>query len=570
MLGEYKKKVGFIVVTAILLIFALWKARIGMHSDEVYCIALGDMIARGNSFFKECWSSLQMSAVFSAPMIYLYEKMVGSREGILLFFRIFSVCIQFSICIYFYNTFKISYQKVYVIAASMLLFTFVPDFQSFTYKQEITWFITMEIIFSYKYFLKRQMKYLVYLGIMVACCVLAYPTSIIQFPMYLLLIYNLNKKCDKRYIYKSIFIMVAACFLCACFFLVVVFYQIGVLEFFKYFSKALGDENLNKSFITKLYHPIVKFSVLGTVTILAIFLCRVLEAKIGFFHKKKIWIPITTCLLCLAFGGQMFIERYGVTWHCITYPYSLTIFILPLINLFGRKENRIVFMLFEVPAIVAVFCMALASNQGNITSMYGTIFSAVGMVLLLGKADKPTETIIKEKKFIVAALCVFALSMYIIPVYEQEAVMPGYGARTIFTERTLVSYGPAKGILLGDSTYKQYYDLSQLIDMNISKNDKVFIIDDIYTASYGYLSVAGNYATFSPQGGRGLADSDKAVVYFTDNPEKKPTVIIISLKYIQRAFDEYLQETPIGNYLKKEGFDYLQEEKGYVICRKPC
>lgn len=138
---DIRKPMVILFMTA-LLVFAFWKIRLGVHSDEVYLIALGDMIAKGDSFFKECWSSLQMSAVFTAPFIFVYEKITGGREGILLFFRGVAVCVQLGICIYFYRTFSEKYQKMYVLIASILLFTFIPDFQSFTYKQELLWFAT--------------------------------------------------------------------------------------------------------------------------------------------------------------------------------------------------------------------------------------------------------------------------------------------------------------------------------------------------------------------------------------------------------------------------------------------
>lgn len=51
--------------------------------------------------------------------------------------------------------------------------------------------------------------------------------------------------------------------------------------------------------------------------------------------------------------------------------------------------------------------MALASNQGNITSMYGTVFSAAALVLALGDRDNTDGGICREKIIIAASLCVF-------------------------------------------------------------------------------------------------------------------------------------------------------------------
>ena len=131
----------------LLLAFSLWRTTLGMHSDEVHSIAVGDMIEEGNIFFKECWFYLQMSAVFTAPIIKIFKMLTGGTEGILLCFRILSVIIQLFISIFFFNTFSKDYNKKYVLAATIAFFVFIPDFQSFNYKQEFIWFSLLEIIF---------------------------------------------------------------------------------------------------------------------------------------------------------------------------------------------------------------------------------------------------------------------------------------------------------------------------------------------------------------------------------------------------------------------------------------
>lgn len=372
------RKACIIIFIMLMLLFAFWKVHLGVHSDEAYLIAIGDMIAGGNSFFKECWSSLQMSAVFTAPFIFIYGKITGGREGILLFFRILSVCIQSGICIYFYNVFRQRYQKKYVLIASILLFTFIPDFQSFTYKQELIWFVTLEIIYSYQYSLTCKRRYLVLLGIMIACSVLAYPTAILQFPLYLCLIYLMNKKKHQsKQGLRDCVVIAATCFASAVTFLMIVLGKISVAEFIEFFPKVFSDNNLEMSFLSKLIHPFVKFGAMGFVTVFLILLYE----KIS-----KIRIPMMTCLLWAAFAGQVFIERRSVTWHCITYPYTLTLFMVLLIYLRNQKNEKdsVLIGLFVLPTILTVLCLALASNQGNVTSMYGTVFSAAALLLMIG------------------------------------------------------------------------------------------------------------------------------------------------------------------------------------------
>lgn len=50
-------------------LFVVWviKLRMGLHADEVYSVTLGTMLAQDTQLFKECWSSLQLSALIEVP-----------------------------------------------------------------------------------------------------------------------------------------------------------------------------------------------------------------------------------------------------------------------------------------------------------------------------------------------------------------------------------------------------------------------------------------------------------------------------------------------------------------------
>lgn len=559
-----------IISLALLWGFSIWKIQLGMHSDEVHSIAIGDMIARGDAFFKESWFYLQMSAVFTAPVIKLFTRVTGGTEGVLFLFRILSVFIQTAICLYFYHTFKEEFHKKYTVAAAILLFTYIPDFQSFTYKQEIIWFTVMQIIFSYQYYRKRRKRYLVLLGLMIAGSVLAYPTSVLQFPLYLGILYWMNVDWGEgriSYIKDGVLISLI-CALCAGLFLAVVLQKISIGEFLRFFPKVFADDNLNTSFIRKLVHPFKKFVAMGMMTIVPLIICQKISWK-----KKDMNLLVITLLLWMAFGGQCLIERRGITWHCITYPYILSIFIVPILYwMRGRcKEERHILVLFEAPAITVIFCMALASNQGNITSMYGGIISMLALMLMLSDQNQDIErkTMGKTHILLVSSVLFFALVMYIIPVWEQESVdMENLGWRTIFTPRFYVHDGPAKGIYLGEKSYYRYNDLCDVVNEHVQKKDFLFIVDDAYMASYGYLCAIGEYATFSPQGGWGLATSDKAVLYFKDNPQKQPTIVLVNCNYIECGMDEYLETTPIGEFLRNGGYERIDDRNGYIVMRK--
>lgn len=566
--GYTKRIVLFVIV---LFIFALFRTTLGIHSDEVHSIAVGDMIEEGNIFFKECWFYLQMSAVFSAPLIHIYKIISGGTEGILIFFRIVSVIVQLLVSIFFYKTFSKDYNKKFVLAAAIAFFVYIPDFQSFNYKQEFIWFSLLEIILIYRYYRSRRSEYLILLAVTIAFNVLAYPTAIIQFFVYAFLVFYIEKKEYKREtgVQKVFLFLVVPCIVCAICFMVWVLKDISLAEFWKYFFNVFKDENLNDSFISKLGHPIKKFFLLGIMSLLPLGLVL----RIDFFKKMttQYKLPIMTVVLWGAFLLQAYIERKCITWHCITYPYSLLVFWIPVVCCRKNREKSVsILLFFELPAVVSILIMALASNQGNITSMYGMVIAMMGFLLLLGEDDKENgKEYVNESKICCISIVLMALFIFAFPIYEQESVTAtNVSARTIFTERTEVKTGPAKGMFLGEESFEKYSAICSLVDENVNADDKLFIIDDYYSTAFGYLTSVGEYATFSPQGGWGLATSDRAVHYFNENPQKTPTIVIVNLDYVAMPISEYMKNSPTGNYLKNNKYRISSEEEKYVVLRK--
>ena len=237
-----KKNILLVASGILVFLLACWRTHLGLHSDEVHSIAVGDMIARGNSFFKECWFYLQMSAVFNAPLIKIYSLMHGNLDGIILFLRIATVIVQMLIAILFYCTFYKEFGKTYAMLASFLLFIYVPDFQSFTYKQEIIWFSVLQIIFLYRYCKNGKIVDLILTGCVIALNVLAYPTACMMVLFAFTTIYLLNKQENRNNTLKHCAVIILTCAVCGIIYMGYVLHQIGIEGFITYFPKVRSSD----------------------------------------------------------------------------------------------------------------------------------------------------------------------------------------------------------------------------------------------------------------------------------------------------------------------------------------
>lgn len=552
----------------VVVLFSLFRIRLGLHSDETHTLAVAEQISRGDALFGDTWFYLQMSGVFSAPLIALYRFVNGGMDGVILFIRFITVIVSALISICFYSNFKNDYKEENVFVASLLLLMFVPDFQSVTYKQGIIWCSIIEIIFMYRYMQNKKPIYLYGLGFFIACSVLFYPTTIIILFMYLgvIIYYGRKEKMPKALVIKNCLRVGGMCAICGLAFMVYVLSKVNLQEFIYSFTKVFKDENLDSSFLTKLIHPFLKFLALGVVTVIPIKLTKKEAFEKKNIGKVRIFVPMI--LLLGAFGGQMYIQRSSITWHCITYPYALTVFLLPLaIKEMGSEQKQKAILLFEIPTVFVILSMALASNQGNITAMYGAVISAIGLVLVLG-TEEATFFEKKEGKSITKALLGMACLIFCVFIYEQESVTGEMvSTRTVFSEREKVLKGPARGMYLSKEMYERHQNMFEIVSAEVQQEDRLFIVDDDFETSLGYLAFDGRNCTYSPQGGWGIADSQRPIDFFNVN-HAYPTVIIISNDYINREIGDYLDNSLMGKFIVDNQYKLNVGEKYIVAKRK--
>lgn len=556
----------------ILFIFSLYKITLGVHGDELHTVALGDMIVSGNSFFKETWFYLQMSAVVNAPFIWIYKMMTGSADGIVLILRVISDLFQLLITLFFYKTFRDYFEEKYVMCASTIIFMYSPDFRNMVYKVELIWFSILIICFLFHFLKTGKSVYLIATGVCISLSVLCYPPSAILLFFVCGDLYLLHKrKCCSMNALKSMGIIILTCAICGMLFLIYVFATIGINNFIKFFPIVFADENVTGNLYTKLLHPVLKvlaFSVFAIVPVLLVSKIKFLKLLVN-----KLRLPIVSILFLFAFLGQTFIERRCISWHIITYPYALALAFCILLFWNNHTENTdSVFYIFEVMCIGVVISMIIASNQGNISCVMGMLIAMVLMLIWPESTNVGpfSNLILKEKKCYALTILVISLFTFIYPVYEWETTnfnsLDELKQCSVFTDRELAGYGPLKGIKLGKRFTPQYKKMYDVMIENVNDGEKLCILaDGLGAASAGYLCKNINYSTYSPQGGSEIGISDKLVNYYELNPNMIPDVVIVNIDYIKIPIDEFLTNYSFGSFLCDNGYERVNYNSDYCI-----
>ncbi len=549
------------ILWGIVVVYSFWKATIGMMTDELFQIQFIDLMSEGRTFVKESWGVVQFSTIISIPLYRLYEMITGSHDGIILFLRIVSLIIQFLISLFLYKTFRDKCKKEYCIMASIVFYCFVADHYTFSYKQQMIWFVMLNCIFLYRYLDRGKIMDLLGMSIASSLGVLAYPTVMFIVVFAFIVIFTYDK--EKRW--KSFGIYIAGCAFIGLIFIATLCIKPGMGEVINSIHFFFGYSPYGQTLKSKCIHSIVKLIAMVTMSIIPLAIVN----KIGFLNKilKKTHLSICVIELIGAFLIQTFIERKCITWHIETYPYIICLGIL--IFMYGMNkdlntEDRIIRDVFISGCLTSFIAAMIASDQPNITSMYSGIFACVGLMIMMGRIESD-RMVGRECPQVVAVLLLIAVSVTGILVYESESVRADkYTTRTVFAKRYLSDKGPTKGIRIGDRYFEKISNIYTVIDsVELKKDDHLLIIDEDDPAMCGEI-----YADCYQAGSGNKLESYGD--FYIENPKYIPTKVLIKHSWIEENTGD---KASLGDYyvislLENDAYEQSKVRDYYLLSKK--
>lgn len=113
--------------------------------------------------------------------------------------------------------------------------------------------------------------------------------------------------------------------------------------------------------------------------------------------------------------------------------------------------------------------------------------------------------------------------------------------------------------------YNRVNDLCDAINRYTTEDDKVYIIESAFYASFGYLHQKGIYATYSPRG----SYSDRIKEYYDVNPDNQASVILISKEFIkEKKYNIFPEGTSIGQVIEDNCYIRNEDDK-YIVYHLP-
>ena len=188
-------RIFLVAVVAVAGVVSVKRIFIGLDIDEQYAVVQAYRIAKGDLILKEVWEPHQTSAIITLLPIWIFMKLTGSCDYLLIVLRMISVMIQGATAVFWFNSFKEKAGKVFSLFSAFLLFLITPKYiLSPEFNNMQVWFFVITCLFIIKGLQKGKASCFVLGGIFLFLEILAYPSCAILFVFMMVILFVRNKK----------------------------------------------------------------------------------------------------------------------------------------------------------------------------------------------------------------------------------------------------------------------------------------------------------------------------------------------------------------------------------------
>lgn len=211
----------FIVVNSVLLLLVIFRIFFCVAIlDEAFNVGQAFRALQGNQYLVENWDYFQTGDSFLTPFLFVFYKITGSTEGIILYSRVVFIVLQLLLSVLMYKVLSRFFDRsavffsiiVFETAVQFLLFYMWYDNWE-VYFRLIGLFLIFYVFSSFDKISNRKAFLLIFLaGVAHACMVYAYPTTIVVylFVMGVLFFYKRKQSAKNHNLYVLFYLLGAA------------------------------------------------------------------------------------------------------------------------------------------------------------------------------------------------------------------------------------------------------------------------------------------------------------------------------------------------------------------------
>lgn len=552
MFTKLNKKIVISTLALLSVIGSVFKIFVGFDIDEAFIIVQGCRLYQGEVLFADMWEIYQTSAIFLTPLISFWGRVHGNMEYLVLFLRIAATVVHLGISILLYCNLRKRGDKCLAFLLTCMYFNFLPRWtMNFEYGNLLIWFLTLHYIFLDDCVRKKVSQqsgwklYGVFAGLFFAGAVLAYPTALLIYVVYIAALpiickyFKNSAAVLKMFLWFSIGCLIAA------------------LVFFAYVLKGIT--------LTELYHVLPYIFSDSSHSYGSKIFNYIRELPAILVRAAAIGLPAGACSFLLEkMSGKIVGKRMVYRWLCLwNVFYVLFIWVC---NLLGRKSGpfglQTRYLVLFLSNIFFLRCLSEKDKRRNCFVWYTAFLAYVSVLcasnmalevnasfLILGILASMDALYLAGRKIEGMALTAF-LTLVVLAagsIYTKGFLVrvTGTGPATLMEKRVAMSEGPLKGIFIYEEDRNDYLEKAEAIGENTSVDDRLLYLS---WDALGNLYTPGKFTSVTCHGSTHY--DQQWVDYYEKFAHPLPTVIAGDMEKTGTP-EQFMANMPFGVWMKK-------------------
>lgn len=585
-----KKKTNFIWYLTVLILLGasaiavLRSLIIGLDIDEQYAVTLAYRLARGDVLVKEMWEPHQTSALIPALFTKLFLLCTGSSEYLMLYLRAVGCLLQLGVSVVWYRVMSHRYDRKISFLTALILFHTLPKWiVTPEFANQQIWFLLLLFLCILEYARTGKRSLCVAAGICMVLEVLSYPSCVLLFPLYIVVLWKIehgkNTGKAQKTGARGTFFFVATCILCAIVFLIYLLSHMSPAELLLCVQNILSDgehsTGLGEKFLTYAKElPVILgylFCYSGIAGIFTMVFYGVDRKRNLPGTKARAYSNFATVVLLIAIGDQIRLWASGKAANVHPQMHYLILFLLggafchALYK--GKKEeqdpnsqknlinDKIMFLAGWVSSIIAYLSVLLFTNLDMKASLVHLLPGMLCGFLWWWEwqnMQKPSEQNlpgrINRAVILMIIWCILLTGARTCLVRDT-----GENSANLFVVKQKVLDSAGKYIY---APYMVGYQLNadyQFMQENIPDNSRIWYLgNETLVYLMGEQQVCSASTISTP-----VYDS-KYLTYFQMNPDKMPDYVVIDRAYWkEKAAD---MDPEVKAWIR-ENFDWIERQK---------
>ena len=491
-------------------------------ADSGYAVAMAQRMADGDGLLIRMWEPHQTAAFFMAGLMRIYETLLGTRDGIVIFLNFTNVFLFLFLALLFVRTFSKYISKEAAELIGILILILRPKMvQTPDYANLCILFSSLCFLFLVRFFLETErVRDLILSTVFLCLNILAYPSFVI---LYIGMLVALVKYSKKRL--RDILIVTGICGLLGLGYAGNLIYKLGLEGTIQRVLLIIKGDSHSREAIYEGFRY-YKETLAGVVTlVLSVVTARIIAAILKYAGKKKevdktfiLSIVLTLFIILERVMAPTLLQDISSADWAVDKIILIGIIAL---GFFGYKylsdEQRTIYntaMLTEACTLIAVISL---TNLPLIT-VFGYTHVAVAASFMALSVKRNQEAIIIKGKEVYKPFSCLAISCVLVMIVSQ-------GILNIDRLENYVRTGPLKWCITTlEECNKNRISVEEWA-RNVLDSDKVLIaqeygIDPIYyLLSKATIAVHSTIST--PTMGEELEK------YWITYPDREPTIIAI-------------------------------------------